>query len=232
MGTVDFASPFYPYEKVQTGFLTFKGAESIPYKILMYLLDLPDKAGYMPADDNSRPRVRFAKYLWYDGENPLNKPLPSPKEKLSMLYDGNEAVLNTSADKKKHPVGYRLFPQLYIHQSELEAKTTVKVYIGRVINNSPTKATIGLAFEIGVNCEQDNVSKTTAYSKIYAIECVLIEALHGVNIAGVGVVNISRQAHTDNGSRPYHDEGVHIYRHLHMSIDWQESSVPEYITAY
>ena len=40
-----FDSPYYPYEKVQTGFNTLRGAEEIPAKILRYLLDLPDWKG-------------------------------------------------------------------------------------------------------------------------------------------------------------------------------------------
>mgnify|MGYP003300989585 CR=1 FL=1 len=70
---VSFDSPFYPYEKVQD-FNTLKGAEEIPYKILMYLLDLPDRHGYEPVDDNSRARVRLIKYLYYDEPNPLARP--------------------------------------------------------------------------------------------------------------------------------------------------------------
>ena len=69
---VGFESPYYPYEKVQTGFNTLRGAEEIPAKILRYLLDLPDWKGYQPVDDNSRPRVRLAKYLYYDDANPLS----------------------------------------------------------------------------------------------------------------------------------------------------------------
>ncbi|MBQ1202054.1 MAG: hypothetical protein IIX59_08775, partial [Alistipes sp.] len=39
--------------------------------------------------------VRLAKLLWYDGEKPLEQPLPTPKQKLSMLWNGDESVLNT-----------------------------------------------------------------------------------------------------------------------------------------
>ena len=31
-------SPYYPYEKVQTGYLTMQGTEEIPYQIIQYLL--------------------------------------------------------------------------------------------------------------------------------------------------------------------------------------------------
>ena len=36
-----FHSPTYPFERVQGGFLTFRGAEEIPHKLLTYLMDLP-----------------------------------------------------------------------------------------------------------------------------------------------------------------------------------------------
>ena len=122
MATPSFDSDTYPYTRVLTGVNRMDGAELIPLKILRYLLDLPDANGYTPTDDNSRPRVRIAKYLWYEGQNPLGQPLPTPQEKLSMLFDGEEPDLNTDEQKRKHPKGYRIYPQVYWGQSELEAK--------------------------------------------------------------------------------------------------------------
>ena len=40
--TADFDSPYYPFFKVLPGVNTLKGSELIPYKIMRYLLDLPD----------------------------------------------------------------------------------------------------------------------------------------------------------------------------------------------
>ena len=59
----DFSSPYYPYEKVNEGYNSFDGAELIPYQILSYLMDMEDANGYVPVDDNARPRVRLMKYL-------------------------------------------------------------------------------------------------------------------------------------------------------------------------
>ena len=95
MPKVPFNSDTYPYERVQPGYNRMEGAEEIPLKIIRYLLDLPDSAGYIPVDDNSRPRVRLAKYLWYEGVNPLNNPLPTPAQKLSLLFDGENPEVNT-----------------------------------------------------------------------------------------------------------------------------------------
>ena len=100
-----FHSPIYPYERVQTGFLTFRGAEEIPHKLLTYLMDLPLPDGYEPVDDNTRPRVRLMKYLWHDGAKPLGERLPSAKEKQSLLFDGNEPVVDSSTQRRKHPKG-------------------------------------------------------------------------------------------------------------------------------
>lgn len=223
MGKPDFASPTYPYERIQPGYNTMRGAENIPLQILTYLLDLPDADGYVPIDDNSYPRVRLAKYLYYDGANPLGQPLPTPAQKRSLLFDGDRPTLNTDEEKQRHPKGYRLYPQVYWGQSGLEAQTTLKCYLGRVVPWSPMQASVGLFFEILCNVNQENNTRTDAYSRSYDIEQCIVEALHGVNLAGIGVVEFSRPAHFDNASRPIHDDGTHVGRELHMSITWMES---------
>lgn len=216
-------SDTYPYERIQTGANRMDGAEKIPYKIIDYILDMPDKFGYSPVDDNSRPRVRIAKYLWHEGANPLSKPLPTPEEKLSMLFDGDEPDINTNEQKLQHPKGYRIFPQVYWGPAELEAKVVLKCYIGRVFTPSPFLSRIGIVFEILVNSNLENTTRTDAYSRAWNIECSLVAALNGVNIAGVGTVHNDRPAHLDNGSSVLHDNGTHVGRILYMSIDWEES---------
>ena len=42
--SANFESATYPYERVHPSYLTFKGAEELPKKLLLYLLDLPDAA--------------------------------------------------------------------------------------------------------------------------------------------------------------------------------------------
>lgn len=223
---VSFDSKYYPYEKVQTGFNTMRGAEEIPLKIIKYLLDLPDKEGYYPVDDNDRPRVRFIKYVFYDGENPLAKPLPLPEEKLALLFDPQNPVLNSLEQQKKHPKGYRIFAQTKIGQSQLEAKTEVKCYIGKVSPVNPFLENISICFEIWTNVNFDTNSKTNYYSRVYNIEQAIIEALHGVNIAGVGVCDFSRIYNGECGSRAIYDESTNVGRLLTMNISWQESTNP------
>lgn len=200
------------------------GAELIPTKICRYLLDLPDQNGYVPVDDNNRPRVKLAKYLWYDEPNPLGKPLPTVEEKLSMLFDSNNPVLDTNELKALHPKLYRLYPIQYWGPSQLIAQTTLKVYVGRVIPSSGISAQIGINFEIMVNVNLENGLKTDAIAKSYAIETALISALNGVNIGGVGVMTFNRYEHIESGSTTiYDDEGVNVGRLLRMSMNWMES---------
>ena len=227
----DFSNPFYPYIKVERGANGFIGAEEIPYKILMYLMDLPDRNGYEPIDDNTRPRVRLAKYIWYDGGNPLGEPLPTPSQKLSMLFDGDNPVLDTETLKAQHPQGYRLYAQTYWGQSQTQAQTTIKCHIGRVIPLSPFKAMIGLTFEIACNVNIEANTRLTAYARSYAIEQCILESLSGVNITGIGTVSFSRVDHGDNGSRPIWDSGTNVGRELKMSMCWMESTEPS-ITIY
>lgn len=222
--SADFSSPFYPYEKTQSGVLTFRGTEKIPQRLLLYLLDLPDAAGYVPADDNGRPRVRLMKYLWYDGTRPLENPLPTPQEKRSLLFDGDEPVVDTDEMKQKHPKGYRLYGQRFWGEAQTEAKTTIKCYMGREFCPTPFEARLGVTFSILCNVNQETTTRTDAYSRAYDIEQCIKEALHGVNIGGIGVVDCSRAAHADNGSRPIYDQtGTLVGRELKMSIQWAES---------
>ena len=221
--SAEFTSPYYPFSKVQGGFLTFRGTEKIPQRLLLYLLDLPDAEGYVPADDNARPRVRLMKYLWYDGERPLENMLPTPQEKRSLLFDGDEPVVATQEMKRRHPKGYRLYGQRFWGEAQTEAKTTIKCYMGREFCPTPFEARLGVTFSILCNVNQETTTRTDAYSRAYNIEQCVKEALHGVNIGGVGVVDCTRAAHGDNGSRPIYDQtGTLVGRELKLCVSWAE----------
>ena len=219
---VSFDSPYYPYQKVITGANTLKNSELIPHKMLMYLLDLPDAAGYQPVDDNERARVRLAKYLWYDGPDPLSQPLPTPTQKLSMLWDPNRPDINTDEDKVKHPQGYRLYWQRMTGMSQLDAQIVMKCFIGRVFETRKFETTIGITFEIYVNVNLETNTRTSAYQRSYDIEQCLHEALDGVNMAGIGTVSFARQDHVYNGSEPLWDENTSLGRTVNCSILWAE----------
>ena len=229
---VNFESPYYPYEKIQTWTNTLVGAEDIPHQLIMYLLDLPDSSGYVPIDDNSRPRVRLAKYLWYDESDPLAQPLPTQEQKLSMLYNGKNATLSTQEDRIKHPKGYRIMAQNYTRPSELEARVMLKCYMARVIPKEGNRTMLGIDFETSVNYALDNIMKGYTYSRMYAIFQCLVEALHGVNISGIGTVYFDKRMHGDCGYTLYHTEGDDLYSDTFMAIEWQETAPPEIVQSY
>ena len=218
----DFSSPYYPYFKVIEGANGMRGSELIPYKLLQYLLDLPDAYGYKPIDDNDRPRVRLMKYLYYDTPAPLSNPLPTPEQKRSLLFDPDRPDINTDADKEKHPKGYRLFMQRIIGQSQLEAQTLIKCYPGRIFEPRKFETTIGITFEIWTNVNLLANTRTYAYDRSYDMEQCLHEALDGVNIDGVGTVSFARQSDTDNGSEPLYDEKTYVGRYVSCSVSWSE----------
>lgn len=229
---VQFDSPYYPFEQVQTGYGKFRGEEKLPKKIVNFLLDMPDKNGYVPVDDNTRPRVRLMKYLCYDGANPLAEKLPNPVEKLGIVFDGEMPVLDTEEQKKLHPKGYRLYPLEYWGQAQTMAQTVLKVYIGRVIPQSAFTAAIGVYFDILCNYGHETTTRTDDYARSVNIEQCLVEALNGVNIGGAGVMSFDRGAHPDNGSRAIYDQGTNVGRRLHMSLAWAESDEGSVVTTF
>ena len=223
----DFQSWYYPYEKVYPGYSNFEGIEKIPRKIVYYLLDMPDQAGYQPVDDNARPRVRLMKYLWHDGIMPLSQPLPTPQEKLTLLFDPDNPALNAKEVDTDHPKGYRIYPQEYWGQSQVVAQTTLKVYMGRTRAVSPVRAELGVYFQILSNVNLEGNTRSDAYSRCYAMEQAILESLHGVNITGVGAFSFDAAHHSDNGSRPIADDGTNVGRLLHMSVTWMDQAGTE-----
>ena len=233
MSRVSFDSPYYPYERNTSGYFnTLKGAEFIPYQVLMYLLDLPDKYGYEPVDDNERPRVRLIKYLYYDDSNPLAQPLPTPEQKLSLVYNGENAQLDGDEDKINHPVGYRILPQGYTMPSELNARALLKCHMAREIPRSDFKTILGINFDITLNYALDNITRTKAYSRMYAMHQCIVEALHGLNMAGIGTIHYNKTVHGDCGYTLYHSEGTQIYSDTFLAIEWQETTTPEVVKAF
>lgn len=228
---VDFNSPYYPYEKVMP-YNTLHGAEDLPNQLITYILDLPDRNGYRPVDDNSRPRVRLIKYLYYDCPNPLAQPLPTEQQKLSLLYDGTNPDINTDEDKLIHPNGYRLFGQQYELQSQTEAKTILRCFMAREIPRTGNKTALGIDFECIVHYALDSNVRTNVESRMYAIHQCLVEALNGVNLNGIGVVAYDKRQHGDSGYTLYHTEGNFIYSDTFFSIDWQETTTDEVINEW
>lgn len=216
-------SKTYPYFKVIQGANTMRGAELIPYKLLLYLLDQPDSLGYVPPDDNDYPRCRLAKYLWYDTPNPLAEARPTAAQMRSVLFDPDNPDINTDELKAAHPKGYRLYWQRMVGQSQLDAQTLLKCYIGRIFEAKKFETTIGITWEIWVNVNLATNTRTTAYDRSFDIEQCLHEALDGVNIGGVGTISFARPDHVYNGSEALWDENTALGRIINCSVYWSES---------
>lgn len=230
VATPDFRSPTYPYERVIPA-NGLKGAEKIPYKILLYLMDLPDANQYTPPDDNSYPRCRLKKYLWYDEPNPLSKPMPTASEVRSLLFDPDEPDINTDEQKRRHPKGYRLFAQRVLGQSVLDAKTMIKVYPGRILDDNDFRTIIGFQAEIWANVNLETNTRTTAYDRSFDMEQCLREALAGINMDGIGTIHFNRQYSSYNGSEILYTDSSMVGRMLYFSMAWSEGG-GETITDY
>lgn len=223
MPQVDFRSKFYPYRKVISGANTLRGAELIPYKVLLYLMDLPDAAGYSPPDDNDYPRCRLKKYLWYDEAKPLSKPMPSAADVRSLLFDPFNPDINTDEDKEKHPKGFRLFAQRVTNQSILDAKTFIKIYPGRILDNDDFRTVLTFNCEIWSDYGFITNTRTTAYDRTFDIEQCVRESLAGIDIGGVGTVTFSRTGGSFNGSEILYTDSQFAGRMLYFSVNWAES---------
>lgn len=207
------ASKWYPYIKVQEGFSDHTDLDPIPRQIMDYLLDMPDKNGYAPLDDNSYPRCRFWKYLYYDGANPLDKPLPTAKQKMQVLFDPNKPE-NPPSEK-----GYRLFPQIYSKPAQENSQTRLYVYLGRGIAENDFKTQYSLVFDIWTHYTQESNTKSEAYSRGLAIADALYHAFHGVNMAGVGTFYFNRSKHPDCGEDYGDDKNSNIFRRLILGLE-------------
>ena len=197
----DSENRFYPYNKVYEGYIDLSKTTDMPKMIADDLLDMPRGNGYNPPDDNTYPRCRFWKYLYYDEEMPLEKSLPTPKQKKSVLFSTDSP---TKAPTKK---GYRIFPQIYIPQAQSEAQTRLYIYMGRTIADSDYKVQISIICDIWTNTNYESNTKSfDSYSRLFAMEQALIECLSGVNIRGTGTFYFNRSRHPDCGSMPIRNE--------------------------
>lgn len=200
-------SQWYPYTKVYEGFGDLSQTVNIPRKVMDYLLDMPD-GYYTPQDNNEWARVRLWKYLYYDEAQPLSQPLPTPQEKMSVLFDPEEPT-KPATDK-----GYRLFPEIYVKPSQTDAQTRIYTYMGRTIATDDFEVQLSVTFDIWTHYTSEPNTKTSAYSRVFAIEQALIEAFHGVPMAGVGSFYFNKAKHPDCGSQPMRDDNSNIGRHL------------------
>lgn len=205
-------SPTYPYERAQSC-VNLCGAEDVPRQICQYLLDLP-LPGYEPPAGNEYPRVRLMKYLYYDGVDPLEEPVPTPAQRLDMVFDPLRQTDPPGGDRL-----YRIFPQSYIAQTGYEGKTVLRVYMGQTAARSVHRCELSVILEVMTSVAYEGAAGT-ALSRTFAMECALLEALNGVNVNGIGTLYFDRTQHPGCGSWPIDDQGTNVGRRIVMGLTW------------
>lgn len=205
-------SPTYPYERVQH-YITLNGAEEIPRQVCRYLMDLP-LPGYEPPAGNQYPRARLMKYLYHDGTAPLEEALPTPRQKLDLVYDPLRQT-----DPPNREKGYRIFPQAYINQTEYTGRTVLRCYMGTTVARSVHCCDLSVILEVMTNNVYEGAAGA-ALSRTWAMECALLEALNGVNINGVGTLYFDRGQHHACESYPIDDRGTNVGRRLVLGLTW------------
>ena len=203
---------YYPYKKVNPSFYSTYADLDLIQKVIDYLLDMPSD-DYTPPDDNSFPRVRLWKYLYYDNEYPLQQPLPNPTEKKSVLYNANEP----------NNANFRIIPLSLNKEAEEKAKTCIYIFKGSIIASSDMRVDTAIYFNIWTHYSLERNIKTDGdwqrtKSRTEAIEQALIEALHGVNIGGVGSFYFDRSQHRECGSVLLDDGKSNVGRGLRIGV--------------
>lgn len=205
-------SQWYPYINVHESYNDLSQAVELPRKICDYLIDAP-KGEYIPPDDNTYARCRFWKYLMYDSAKPLSQPLPTIKQKLSVVFNPDKKDSATTAK------GYRLYPQIWTKQSQTDAQTRVYVYEGRQVPNDSYKTATAIHFLIWTHYTSEANTKADAYSRTGAIAQALIEAFNGINMTGIGTFMFDKRCHPDCGSRPLYDGDINVGRELIIGLE-------------
>lgn len=207
------ASPYWPYRKVVDAD-TLAGMEQMPYIVCRYLMDLPDGTGYIPPTDNSFPRVRLKKLLYYDGPLPLNNPCPTPEQIRQLFYDPE------NPDRPPDPErGYRIYPQNMVEQSIAASKSFIRAYLSdaTTLESKGTFITRQyMIFDIIVNAAIESNTGMTASSRSYDILQAIKEATAGVNFGGVGPMTVGRITKIDDER---YNTGYKIYTYMDWCAD-------------
>lgn len=209
---IDTNSKYYPYQKVQENFADLSQMAYLPKKICDYLIDAP-KGTYKPKDDNSYPRCRFWKYLYYDEARPLSFPLPTIQQKMSVVFNPDKAS-EPPTDKD-----YRLIPQEWVQQEQEKAMTRIYCYLGRTIApHDDNIFSVAVIFDIFTHSTYELNTKDKVYSRTGAILTSLIDALNGVNMEGVGTFTMSKRVHPDCCTRSIFDGNTNVGKELVIAL--------------
>ena len=211
---------YSPYEKVYN-YWTGKDIIDMPSKLRDYLLVLPTKDCPNPITTNENPRVRLVKYLYYDTPNPLNEPFPSVQERLKMIFDP------FNPDKPSDPnIGYRVFVQSNTAQANIMGQTILRIVMGQKIAQTPYITTCSVNFQVLSNYTLEANTRSTALLRSDNMEQCLIEALHGVNMTGVGAWMLTKSQYSygsrntiNNGGKPITDDQEMVGRMLTMAFE-------------
>lgn len=206
-------SPTYPYCRDQQ-YNTMKGADEIPRKVCTYLMDMP-LPGYNPPDSNDYPRARLMRYLYNDGNDPLNGPLPTPAQKMQILFDPLQPTNPPDPEK-----GYRIFPQEYVAQAQLDGSTRLYCSMGQSLAKGAYQTELSVVIDVITNVNYESAAGF-AQSRTYAMECAILESMNGVNMDGVGTFYFDRTQHSGCGSWSISDRGTNLGRHIVLGLTWQ-----------
>ena len=204
-------NPYFPYRKV-ADYTTFPDAETLLKKVVDYLMDFPMR-GYEPPSDTSTPRSRLIRLLYYDTPHPLEEPLPTPAQKISVIFDPESP--DVPPDKEK---GYRVYPMIYPIQAESMGRTSLKIFMSYAKPVSEYRAEQGICFEALTNTAYENNEGGISLSRTYRICVEILRALNGVNMDGVGGFYFDRRLHTECGLEPIADRNQNVGYRLTMGI--------------
>ena len=211
---------YSPYEKIYN-YWAEPSVEEIPFKLMNYLLLFPSKDCPNPITTNDNPRARLVKYLYYDEPMPLNNPLPSIQERKDMIFDPFNPDRPSNTDK-----GYRVFPMSNTAQANTMGQTILRIVMGQTSWQTPYIATLSVNFQILSNYTLESNTMSTVESRTYAMEQAIIQALHGVNMTGVGTFMTTKSQYSygsrntiNNGSKPVSDDQEMVGRVLTMSFE-------------
>lgn len=215
-----FENWYEPYNRL-VGYVTLPNSDELLRKVLHYLIDMPT-ATHQPFTDNRCPRTRISKYLYYDESRPLDKPIPTVQQKLSMFFDP-EKPADPSNSK-----GYRIFSQIAITEAQENAQTRLYAFMGFVDATNDYQSDISLCFRVFCNTSYDSNTKDSALSRSWAITQAIVEALSGVSIDGVGTFYFNRRKNAECAIRyitdDQHNVGYQLVIGLSIMGDKKENT--------
>lgn len=209
---VDVTSAYYPYRRV-FDYTNLPHASELLSKVVNYLLDLPD-ARYTPRDDNRLPRCRLNKLLYWDVEDPLSQPLPTPEQKMSLVFDPQRPDRPPDPDKQ-----YRILPFVYPGQAvEYIGRTSLKIYPGYTKPTNSFRTDMCVNFEILTNMALEGNVYQNALSRSYDMAVDIISAMNGLNMDGVGAWYFDRRQNTSCTLEQIYDKAANVGYLLTMGL--------------